>query len=309
MYANQLNEGWADSPGLWSAEQVEGWRTVTDAVHTKGGRIFAQLWHTGAMSHPELLEGALPVSASNVDPRFKSVTPTGRKPTVSPRPMTREEIRAAVNEFHQAARNAIEAGFDGVQIQANYLYLIQQFLNTATNHRTDEYGGSMENRARFLFEVLEAVLQAVGSSSRVGVKIGPMNEVGAFAANKDTLPTHEYVISKLNDYKLAHLLIMGATSDFTGTPLEALAGDGMFMHFRKIFSGPLIANVGMTQERGNRLIASGIADLISFGQDYIANPDLVERFATDAALAKANPSTIYGSGPEGYVDYPLLARA
>ena len=153
--------GWADTPGLWSEEQVRGWRRVTDAVHAAGGRIIAQLWHTGAMSHPELRDGLQPVSASDVDPLQVSVTPTGRKPTVRPRPLTKHEIQVTEADFGRAARNALVAGFDGVQILANYLYLISQFLNAATNLRKDEYGGSLENRSRFLFEVVETVLNEV----------------------------------------------------------------------------------------------------------------------------------------------------
>src|SRR5271163_5198844 len=153
--------GWADTPGLWTKEQVRGWRRVTDAVHAAGGRIIAQLWHTGAISHPELLGGTQPVSASNVDPDQISVTRTGRKPTVTPRPLTKQEIQGTVADFARAARNAMEAGFDGVQILANYLYLISQFLNSTTNLRNDEYGGNLENRSRSLFEMLEAVLNEV----------------------------------------------------------------------------------------------------------------------------------------------------
>src|ERR1700733_1260443 len=169
--------GWADTPGLWSEEQVRGWRHVTDAVHAAGGRIIAQLWHTGAISHPELLDGAQPVSASDVDPGQISVTPTGRKPTVTPRPLTKQEIRVTVADFARAARNAMEAGFDGVQVLAHYLYLIPQFPNPTTTRREDEYGGSLENRSRFLFEVVEAVLSEV-DAQRVGVKISPMHEGG-----------------------------------------------------------------------------------------------------------------------------------
>jgi N-ethylmaleimide reductase len=150
-----------DTPGLWSEEQVSGWRVVTDAVHEADGLIVAQLWHSGAISHPDLLNGALPVSASDVNPLQQSVTPTGRKLTVKPRSMTKTEIRKTVTDYGKAAANAMKAGFDGVQVQANYLYLIPQFLNRMTNLRTDEYGGSIENRARFLFEVLESVLEAV----------------------------------------------------------------------------------------------------------------------------------------------------
>jgi N-ethylmaleimide reductase len=296
--------GWKDTPGLWSAEQVAGWRIVTDAVHRAGGRIVAQLWHTGSISHPDMLDGALPVSASNVNPLQESVTPNGRKPTVAPRAMSKTEIRQTALDFRNAALNAVEAGFDGVQVQANYLYLIQQFLNKATNLRTDEYGGSIANRARFLFEVLESVLEVL-DCGLVGIKIAPMHEKGPFAANEETLPAAEYVIKRLNDYNLAHLLMMGASTDFSGSPLAALAGDGMFKHFRPIFKGPLIANVQMDRERGNRLVAAGLADMIAFGRPYISNPDLVERFASNAPLNNGiKKETIYAAGPEGYIDYP-----
>jgi N-ethylmaleimide reductase len=297
--------GWADTPGLWSAEQVRGWRRVTDAVHKKGGLMYAQLWHTGAMSHPAFFNWALPMSASNVNPEQESVTPSGKKPTVAPRPMSRDEIRQTVADFGTAAKNAMEAGFDGVQIQANYLYLIAQFLNSATNRRKDEYGGSTVNRARFLFEITETVLEFV-ESGRVGIKIGPMNISGPFLANADTLPDIEHVIKKLNDYDLAHLLMMGATTDFTGGPLEHLAGDGMFQHFRPLYNGHLIANVEMTQERGNRLISAGLADSIAFGRPFIANPDLPERFLVGATLNEVSWPTVYASGPDGYTDYPAL---
>jgi N-ethylmaleimide reductase len=295
--------GWADTPGLWTQEQVDGWRRVTDAVHAAGGRIIAQLWHTGAMSHPDLRAGALPLSASDVDPEQQSVTSAGHVPTVAPRPMTRGEIQRTTAEYAHAARNAMAAGFDGVQILANYLYLLAQFLNRATNRRTDEYGGDIERRARILFEVVEAILEHV-DPSRVGVKISPMHESGPFAANDETLPMAEYAIRELNGYGLSHLLLMGNTTDFTGTPLEPLMGDGMFRHFRPIFRGTLIANVQMDAERGNRLISEGLADLVAFGRPFIANPDLVERLKTGAPLAEIDWTTVYASGPEGYCDYP-----
>ena len=297
--------GWADSPGLWSTEQVQGWRRVTDAVHQKGSLMYIQLWHTGAMSHPDFFGGALPMSASAVNPEQESVTPSGRKPTVTPRPMTKAEIRQTVADFGIAAKKALEAGFDGVQIQANYLYLIAQFLNSATNLRTDEYGGSIENRARLLFEIVEAVLIHV-ESDRVGIKIGPMHLTGPFVANAETLPGVEYVIKRLNDYRLAHLLMMGATSDFAGTPLEGLEGDRLFEHFRPLYRGHFIANVDMTQERANRLIATGIADSVAFARPYIANPDLPERFLTGARLNEINWPTVYASGGKGYTDYPTV---
>lgn len=297
--------GWVDTPGLWSKAQLRGWRRVTDAVHAAGGRIVAQLWHTGAMSHPDLRDGRLPLSASDVDPAHEAVTATGRLPTVPPRPMTQAEIRRTVAEYARAAANAMEAGFDGVQILANYLYLLAQFLNRATNRRTDDYGGTIERRARILFEVIEAVLDVV-EPARVGVKIGPMHDTGPFAANEDTLPMAEYAIRELGGYGLSHLLLMGNTTDFTGTPLAALAGDGMFQHFRSIFRGPLIANVGIDAARGNRLIEAGLADMVAFGRPYIANPDLVERLRTGAALAEIDWNTVYAAGSRGYADYPAL---
>ena len=300
--------GWAGTPGLWSSEQVRGWRRVTDAVHAAGGRIVTQLWHTGALSHPDLLDGRTPLSASAVNPGQQSVTATGRKPTVVPRAMTRAEIRQTVADYAYAARNAMKAGFDGVQIQANYLYLIAQFLNRTTNRRIDEYGGDLEGRARFLFEVVEAVLDAV-EPARVGVKISPMHEGGAFAANDETLPMAEYAIRELNGYGLSHLLMMGASTDFTGTPLEPLMGDGMFEHFRPIFRGTLIANVEMDPERGNRLVERGHADMVAFGRPYIANPDLVERLRTGAPFAAVDWDTVYGAGPKGYTDYRALEPA
>ena len=300
--------GWADTPGLWSAEQVRGWRRVTDEVHKRGGKIIAQLWHTGAISHPELRDGVLPVSASDVDPLQVSVTRTGRKPTVAPRALTKDEIRTTIHDFVHAARNAVEAGFDGVQILANYLYLIAQFMNVATNRRTDEYGGSIGNRARFLFEVVESVVDAVGNQ-RAGVKISPMHEGGAFTANEETLPVADYAIQKLNDYGLSHLLLMGNTTDFTGTPLEKLMGDGMFEHFRPLYRGTLIANVKMDRERANHLIESRLADLVAFGRPYISNPDLVERFKTGTPLTEVDWETVYASGPKGYSDYPTYQAA
>ncbi len=299
--------GWADTPGLWSGEQVHGWRHVTEAVHRNGGLIYAQLWHTGAMSHPDFFDGELPASASDVNPQQQSVTPSGPKPTVTPRPMTKAEIRQTVRDFGKAAKNARDAGFDGVQIQANYLYLIAQFLHSGTNYRTDEYGGSTENRARLLFEITETVLEEV-PPGRVGVKVGPMHLSGPFQANADTLPDMEYVIRRLGDYGLAHLLLMGTNTDVAGSPLEQLAGDGMFLHFRPLYGGHIVANVDMTAERATRLIREGLADSVAFGRLFIANPDLVERLRDGAGLNDIDWPTVYASGPEGYTDYKVRSE-
>ncbi|WP_210585387.1 alkene reductase [Streptomyces sp. GESEQ-35] len=297
--------GWAGSPGLWSAEQVAGWRQVTDAVHAAGGRIIAQLWHLGAISHPDLLQGRTPMSASAVNPLQESATAAGRVPTVTPRAMTKAEIRQTVADYATAARNAHDAGFDGVEILAGYLYLIAQFLNRSTNLRTDEYGGSLENRARLLLEVVESVAEAVGPE-RTGIKLGPMHETGPFEANDETLPVTEYAVGRLNDFGLSHLLMMGGTRDLTGTPLQALAGDGMFRHFRRLYRGTLIGTVDFDLERAGALISSGDADLIAFGRPFISNPDLAARFAAGAPLADIDWATVYGGGARGYSDYPAL---
>ncbi len=256
--------GWADTPGLWSLEQVQGWRGVTEAVHHNGGLIYAQLWHTGAMSHPDFFGGELPVSASNINLEQESVTPTGRKPTVAPRAMTPAEIRRTVADFGNAARNAMEAGFDGVQIQANYLYLIAQFLSGGPNRRTDDYGGSTVNRARLFFEIVDEVLLHV-DRGRVGVKIGHMHLAGPLASNEDPLPDMEYVFQRLDTYGLAHLLLMGTNTDVTGSLLEPLAGDGMFRHFRRHYHGHISANGDMTADRGIRLLHDGLGDSSAFG--------------------------------------------
>jgi N-ethylmaleimide reductase len=298
--------GWADTPGLWSIDQVRGWRVVTDAVHRAGGRIVAQLWHTGAMSHPDFFGGVPPMSASDIDLQQQSVTPSGHKATVPPRPMTKQDISNTVRDYGRAARNALEAGFDGVQLQANYLYLIAQFLGRGTNKRSDEYGGSIENRARILFESLESILGEV-DAARVGIKVGPMHLSGPLAADEETLPMADYIFSRLNDYDLAHLLLMGTNTDVTGSPMEHLAGNGMFEHFRRVYRGTLIANVDMDAERAEQLIAANLADLIAFGRPYIANPDLVERLFAGASLNDVDWSSVYASSSAGYVDYPTLS--
>ena len=227
-FVSPASVGWARVPGLWSAAHVVGWRLVTEAVHRVGGRIFVQLWHTGSLSHPDFYDGELPPAPSAVNPGQKSVTPTGKKDTVIPREMTARGIRDTVRDFGHAARNAMEAGFDGVQIQGGFHYLFNQFLHPGTNLRRDAYGGSIENRARFLFEVLEEVGGAV-DRGRIGVKTGPATlETGAFVSGDETLPTFEYVIDRLNHYELSHLLLMGQMADLSATPIAHLRSDEMF---------------------------------------------------------------------------------
>src|SRR6202008_3404786 len=285
--------GWHDVPGLFTDAQIRAWSAVTDAVHAEGGVIFAQLWHTGSLSHPDFFSGTAPLAPSAVNPGLHWPTSSGNQPPVTPRPMTQDDIRRTINDFATAAANAVRAGFDGVQLQAGFNYLISQFLNPRTNVRTDDYGGSIENRARFLFDVLDAVGARIDISN-VGVKAGPAwCERGEFVSTADTLDTSEDVIERVNQYSLAHLLLMGAMSDLSGGPLSYLQGDGMFKHFRPRYRGTIIANVGMTRERGNQLIDDGLVDLVAFAEMFIANPDLPQRFDAVAPIIRSDRALHY----------------
>ncbi len=301
--------GWHDVPGLFTDAQIRAWSTVTDAVHAAGGQIFAQLWHTGSSSHPDFFAGTPPLAPSAVNPGLRSHTPSGLQPTVIPRAMTRADVAETVTDFAQAAANARSAGFDGVQLQAGFSYLISQFLNPATNLRTDEYGGSVENRTRLLFEIVDAVGERI-DLNRVGIKAGPAwAEHGAFQSTHDTQDTSDYVIARLNDYPISHLLLMTAMADLSGRPLANLQGRGTYDHYRPLFDGTLIANVGITPALGNALIADGLVDLVALGQPFIANPDLPARLGAGVALTMPDPATYYHGGPLGYVDYPEAVRA
>jgi N-ethylmaleimide reductase len=280
---------------------------VTDAVHERCGRIFAQLWHQGGVSHSSFYpDGRQPVAPSAINPEQLIHIRGGSVMSDLPRAMTREDIKRTVSDYKHAAFIAREAGFDGVQLQAGYVYLINQFLHETTNQRTDEYGGSIENRSRFLFEVLDAVLE-VWPSQRVGVKAGPMmNELGAFKATDSTLAVSEYVYERLGAYNLSHVLLMRQMAELAGTPIEALSGDAVIHHFRKRYDGSLILNAGIDTEHGARLISEGAGDLVAFGRAFIANPDLVERIAIGAPPNEGRPEGYYGSSPIGYTDYPFL---
>ena len=306
-WVSEEAQGWYGVPGIYNGEQGQAWRKVTDAVHARGGPIFAQLWHQGGVSHHSCYpDNRQPVAPSAIDYEQLVHVRGGTVMSEIPRAMTKEVIKRTVSDFKNASLVAQQAGFDGVQLQAGYLYLINQFLHETTNHRTDEYGGTIENRSRFLFEVLDAVLE-VWPSQRVGVKTGPMmNELGAFKAVDSTLAVSEYVYEKLGSYNLSHVLLMRQMADLAGTPIETLSGDAVIHHFRKRYEGSLIVNVGINAEHGARLISEGAADLVAFGRDYIANPDLVERIAAGAPLNPGRPEHYYGASAVGYTDYPLL---
>jgi N-ethylmaleimide reductase len=309
-FVSEQGQGWFGAPGVYTEEQRAGWARITDSVHRAGGLIFVQLWHQGSVSHRSLYEdGRAPRGPSAVNPEQLIHTKGGRVMSETPQEMSLEDIKQAVREFQHAAQVARDAGFDGVQIQGGFVYLFQQFLHEMTNRRTDQYGGQVENRARILFEVLEAVLEA-WPSNRVGVKAGPMmNEVGAFRATEETLKTSEYVYRKIAGYKLSHMLLMRQMADLTGTPIEHMSGDAVAHHFRHLYTGTLILNVGINANHGGHLISEGAGDLIAFGRDYIANPDLVERLRLDAPLNEPRPEYFYGNSAKGYTDYPNLTQS
>lgn len=308
-FVSEQAQGWYGAPGIYTGEQRAGWERVTDAVHSAGGLIFVQLWHQGSVSHRSVYRnGRLPLGPSAINPEQLIHVKGGTIMSETPREMSLQDIKQAMRDFRHAAQVARDAGFDGVQIQGGFVYLFQQFLHEVTNRRADQYGGSLENRARFFFEVVEAVLE-VWPGNRVGVKAGPMmNEHGAFRATDETLRTSEYVYRKMADYKLSHMLLMRQMADLTGTPIEHMSGDAVLHHFRRLYTGTLILNVGINAEHAARLIAEGTGDLVAFGRDYIANPDLAERIRLDAPLNEVRPEYFYGSTATGYTDYPRLER-
>ncbi|RZL07363.1 MAG: alkene reductase, partial [Hymenobacter sp.] len=276
------------------------------AVHAKGGKFFAQIWHVGRMSHPDLLNGNLPLAPSAINPHDKVYTPTGFKETVTPAAMTVAQIKQTVTDFVQAAQNALAAGFDGVEIHSSNGYLFHQFFNGTSNHRTDEYGGSIENRARFFFEVLDALKAAGVDLGKVGSRLNPsLDGMFGMTLDAETIPTFDYIIKRLNDYNLAYLHL---SEPFSDVSKNEFAEPHIAKRYRPLYKGTLIINAGMTQEKGNTVIADGDADLVAFGTLYISNPDLVERFAQNAPLAEGDKDTFYTPGPKGYTDYPALAK-
>ena len=293
--------GYVHTPGIHSAAQIKGWKKVTQAVHARGGLIFSQLWHVGFVSHPDFHDGALPVSASAVNPHSKSFTPQGLKDTVTPRALETAEVKAVVQDYVQAAKNAIEAGFDGVEIHGANGYLIEQFLRDSTNKRTDEYGGNVPNRARFLFEIIDGIVDAIGAD-RVGVRLSPTNTWNV-PADSDTRALYDFVIGALSSYELAYLHLREAQGDLSAIPNMV---QNVSAHYRTVYRGTLITNTGYDRETGNAVIARGDADLVAYGVPFIANPDLVERFRDNAPLAQADQNTFYQGGARGYTDYPPL---
>jgi N-ethylmaleimide reductase len=300
-----LSNGYINCPGIYSDEQMKGWEKVTKAVRTKGGKIFLQLWHGGRVAHPALLDGQLPVAPSAIAAKGTLHTPIGKVALETPRALETDEIGQIVEQFRQGAKKAIAVGFDGIELHGAFGYLIDQFLQDGSNQRSDRYGGSIENRARFLLEVVEAVSDEIGSD-RVGIKLSPSN---TFYGMHDSNPkaTFSYVLESLNRFKLAYVHLM--------EPNEGDLANGSVLNpvlstLKPFSKNTIITNGGYDQLKGDRVLATGEADLVSFGQLFIANPDLPQRFVSGADLNSPNTATIYGKGTEsleiGYTDYPVM---
>lgn len=298
-----MAQGYLDTPGIWSAEQVAAWRAVTDAVHAEGGRIVLQLWHVGRISHVSLLpDGAAPVSSTARTAEASTFTRDGFVPVSAPRALRDDELPGLVEDYRKAARNAIAAGFDGVEIHAANTYLLEQFLRDSVNDRSGPYGGSIENRARLLFEVLEAIVGEIGAG-RTGIRLSPLT---TFTAPLDSNPQalYGYVIDKLAGYGLAFLHVIEGETGGTRTPNGASFD---YASARRAFKGAWLVNNGYSKELAEQVIADGGADLIAFGRGFIANPDLVRRLREGAPWNELRADKLYGGGAEGYTDYPTLA--
>jgi len=293
--------GYPATPCIYNDAQVAGWKKVTEAVHAKKGHIFLQLWHVGRISHPDFHEGALPVAPSAIAPKGDAVTPTGMQPFVTPRALETDEIQGIVEDYRNAAKNALAAGFDGVEIHSANGYLLDEFLRDGTNKRTDSYGGTFENRARILLEVTEAVV-AVWGAERVGIRLSPS---GTFNDMTDSDPEtfFVYLLGQLNRFGLAYLHVVDALEGDIRHGANVINLDVL----RKAYNGTLIVCGGYDQARAEEVITQGEADLVAFGQLYIANPDLVERFKLNAPLNEPDAATFYGGNEKGYTDYPALA--
>jgi len=296
-------KGYSFTPGIYSDEQIAGWRLVTDAVHQAGGRIFLQMWHVGRMSHPDFHNGELPVAPSAVpfDATIWKVDPAtgqgGMVPCPTPRALSVEEIHGIVQDYRRAARNAIEAGFDGVEVHGANGYLVDQFLRTTSNIRTDAYGGSRENRLRFLKEVMGAIIEEVGAD-RAAIRLAPFLTARGMAC-PDILPTILDAATFLQDAGIAYLHLVEADWDDAPEFTEAFR-----QAVRDRFARPIIMAGLYDRAKADWVLERGYADLIAFGRPFIANPDLVRRLAEQLPLAKPEGSTLFGGGEAGYTDYP-----
>ena len=294
-----VGKGYMATPGIYSEAQVAGWKKITDAVHEAGSKIIAQIWHVGRITHPDLTGGATPIAPSAIKPNVVAYSAKGKLEVPTPHALTVSEIKDVVGQFRKAAANAIKAGFDGVEIHGANGYLIDQFIRDGANQRTDEYGGSIENRIRFALEVVKAASEEIGAG-RVGIRLSPLTPFNDLS-DSNPQATFSKLIEELNHLNIAFIhMIEGAT----GGPRDILGFD--YAGARKQFKGSYIANNGYTRESAINAVESGKADAVSFGRSFIANPDLVDRLKTNALLNEPNPQTFYAPGPEGYIDYPSL---
>ena len=300
---SQQGQGYQDTPGIYTPEQVAGWKKVTDAVHARGGHIFIQLWHVGRISHTDLQPNhGAPVAPSAIRAKGKTYVNNAFTDTSEPRALELSEIPGLIEDYRKAAKNAIEAGFDGVEIHAANGYLLEQFARDSTNKRTDEYGGSIENRARLILEVTRAVVKEIGAE-RTGIRISPVTPANDCASDSNPQKLFDYIVDGLSAERLVYLhVVEGAT----GGPRDIAPFD--YADLRKRFKGTYIGNNGYDLPLAEKVLAADEADLIAFGKLFIANPDLVERFKAGAELNKPDQATFYGGGAKGYTDYPTLAE-
>jgi len=288
-----MGVGYPDTPGIWSPEQVQGWKIITDAVHAAGGKMFLQLWHVGRISDPSYLGGTLPVAPSAIAAKGHVSLLRPKRPFVTPRALDTSEIPGIVEAYRQGAQNAQAAGFDGVEIHGANGYLLDQFLQDSTNHRTDAYGGPVENRARLMLEVADAAISVWGAS-RVAMHLAPRGDAHDMG-DSNPAATFGYVARELGKCQLAFLCAR-----------ESLGPNRFSPQLRQAFGGTYVANESHTRESAEQLLRSGEADAVAFGKLFIANPDLPRRFALNAPLNTPVPETFYASGPQGYTDYPAL---
>lgn len=302
---SEQGKGVINGPGIWRQDQIEGWRTVTDAVHAAGGRIYCQLWHCGRVAHPDMRGGALPVAPSPLPAEGKFKFPDHEADFPIPRELNADEIPPIIADFAAATRNARAAGFDGVELHGANGYLHDQFLQDVSNKRTDDWGGPVENRARLMLETIDAMADA-WSMERVGIRLGPSISLYGMG-DSDPLATFGYVVRELDRRKVGYLTMLEPNrKDLEkGVPVPNVAKT-----FRPMTSVPFIANTGFDEAKGTAAVSSGEVDAVAYGSLFIANPDLVARFAAhDRDFNKPDPSTFYGVGPKGYTDYPAMAEA
>lgn len=293
--------GYMNAPSIYTAEHVKGWKKVTDEVHKKGGLIFSQLFHVGRISHSNFLDGKLPVAPSSIKPSGQVFTADGMKGFEAPKALDVNEIKNIIQDFKTAAQNAKDAGFDGVEVHGANGYLINQFIDDTTNIRTDDYGNSVANRGKFLFEILDAVLE-VWDSKKIGVRLSPSGLVNS-ARDTNSKETYTYVIEKLNEYNLGYLHLLNPMMPIDEYP-EMVSNVAKF--YGKLYQGNKIMSSGYTKETGEEIINKGLTEMVAYGNLFISNPDLPKRFELNAELTAANQDTFYSPGKEGYTDYPFL---